>query len=730
MALLLVAALAFTGCPSPTDSGDSGRTPVKDGIYFTKGLGKSTSSPMSVTSTFANNVLVDISIGTHGETGPILDSVKTLMIPRMIEAQSIGVDIIAGATYSSAGLRQAVAAAITEGGGKPEEWENPPPKSSRKVTLTGYDVIVVGLGGAGLSAYLKASEPVSIGGQQKLPSVYGIEAAGKIGGNSATAGGPLATNSQYIKTFYGIGDYADEDALLRQWYADMGAKMDADAASQAEASRLATTDNITYTPVFGPGPVTLPVPPITSANYVAEYAGGPKWRIIKKLVEESGETVDWLGQDYGFHFNRPSGLSFPQYQIVINYGGERWENGAYNYDGFGNEYKTTMFTRAMDTAKARNSKNAYKLELRATDILKDTSEKIIGVKATYRDGTIYEVYGKTVILATGGFIGDPSMKNQYYGSNIKSEAVDTERGDGIKMGLAAGAAPYNVDMPAVTHIAHVKNIVRDELFSDPVKDARYKSTITALLLRGDGLVVGLKKGPPWSHGEFDYTGKRFSNEAPALFALDGLDFQNWMVGGSFAAIISNDDIQRIKTNGIVDPRDTIFWMTQNQVPGPGQAIGDIDDIIAKGKKKGNVVQAATLDDLAAALGVNAQTLKDSVNRYNGFVDAGLDGDYGKQAPYLVTKVTADATVAGGYTAILGEGYYYCTTGGLDVDEYARALNGNKQVIPGLYVTGNDSGGVLYNRKKAYVGYGAAAQGWAVTSGRFAGEHAAQYALSN
>ena len=219
--LLGLMILGLTACDNPTSGGNGvQRTPVADGTYVQTGIGKSVTTPITVATTFANNTLVDISIGANGETGPILDSVKDLMVPRIIETQSIGVDSIAGATLSSGGVKSAVAAAIDDAGGKSEEWYTAPPKNSGTVKLTGYDVIVVGLGGAGMSAYVKAAEA---GGK-----VYGIEAAGKIGGNSATAGGPMAINSEYIKNLYtGGADYADRDALLKEWYADMEAEVPA-----------------------------------------------------------------------------------------------------------------------------------------------------------------------------------------------------------------------------------------------------------------------------------------------------------------------------------------------------------------------------------------------------------------------------------------------------------------------------------------------------------------------
>ena len=60
-------------------------------------------------------------------------------------------DAIAGATLSSAGVKEAVAAAIDEAGGESIEWYDTPKKNSGTVKLLGYDVIVVGLGGGGMA---------------------------------------------------------------------------------------------------------------------------------------------------------------------------------------------------------------------------------------------------------------------------------------------------------------------------------------------------------------------------------------------------------------------------------------------------------------------------------------------------------------------------------------------------------------------------------------------------
>ena len=69
-----------------------------------------------------------------------------------------------------------------------------------------YDVIVVGMGGSGVMSYCAAAEQGA--------SVFGIEAAGKIGGDSVCTSGPLALHSEYLKeTFTNGEDYIDEDAV-------------------------------------------------------------------------------------------------------------------------------------------------------------------------------------------------------------------------------------------------------------------------------------------------------------------------------------------------------------------------------------------------------------------------------------------------------------------------------------------------------------------------------------
>ena len=81
---------------------------------------------------------------------------------------------------------------------------------------------------------------------------------------------------------------------------------------------------------------------------------------------------------------------------------------------------------------------------------------------------------------------------------------------------------------------------------------------------------------------------------------------------------------------------------------------------------------------------------------------------------------------GPYYGIVGSSYCYSTCGGLDINtDFQVLLADGETPMGGLYAVGTDSMGVLFSEAKAYVTYGGAAQGWAYTSGRLAGQVVAE-----
>ena len=172
-------------------------------------------------------------------------------------------------------------------------------------------------------------------------------------------------------------------------------------------------------------------------------------------------------------------------------------------------------------------------------------------------------------------------------------------------------------------------------------------------------------------------------------------FDVWAAGPTYYVIYSEKEIEGFKENGLATANSPMF-LGQGGRASAGQPMVDLDEVLAVGEAYGDVFKADSLAALADQLGLE--------------------------------KLTENVEDQGGaYYAVKGASYVYSTCGGLDVDVNLNVLDVNGNAVPGLYAVGNDSLGVLLASEKAYVTYGGAAAGWALTSGRLAGAYAAEFA---
>ena len=103
-------------------------------------------------------------------------------------------------------------------------------------------------------------------------------------------------------------------------------------------------------------------------------------------------------------------------------------------------------------------------------------------------------------------------------------------------------------------------------------------------------------------------------------------------------------------------------------------------------KKGYTVTGETYEELGKAMGVDEAALAETMNNWNGYVEAKNDPDFGRTsfanplntAPYYAIKVTAGV---------------HHTMGGLKINPNTEVLNENGEVIPGLFAAGEVTGGV-------------------------------------
>ena len=169
-------------------------------------------------------------------------------------------------------------------------------------------------------------------------------------------------------------------------------------------------------------------------------------------------------------------------------------------------------------------------------------------------------------------------------------------------------------------------------------------------------------------------------------------FDVWQAGPTYYVIYTQEQMDAIKANGL-EMANTPMFMAQGGTVEAGVPVTDLDTILSVGETYGDVFKADSLEALAEQLNM----------------------------PNLTASVEAKE---GAYYAVKGASYVYSTCGGLDIDENLNVLRKDGTAVTNLFAVGNDSIGVLLESGKAYVTYGGAAAGWALTSGRLAGATAA------
>ncbi len=137
--------------------------------------------------------------------------------------------------------------------------------------------------------------------------------------------------------------------------------------------------------------------------------------------------------------------------------------------------------------------------------------------------------------------------------------------------------------------------------------------------------------------------------------------------------------------------------------------------------EGMAFKGETVEELAEKLGMDPAVLAGTVDAYNVCCANGEDTAFGKKAENLKSYEE------GPFYAVELKNVTFGTVGGLDVDTNIRVLKAD-HVTPfeGFYAIGLDSHGVLLTPEHNYIGFGGVAQGWYATSGLLASTHAVSY----
>lgn len=646
---------------------------MQPGTYVGSAKGFRTAWPVEVSVTVDESRILAIEVADSADTVGIFQSAVDLLVPRMLEYQSVAVDSISGATVSSNAIKSAVKNALSEallaGGSSAEAiaaFQRAPEKSKAVETLT-TDVLVVGLGAAGTTAALGAAETLYAADPENV-QVLALDKAGRYGGASSLCAGVFALNPPKLSERYNEGKpFADRDALLADW--------------------LAYTE------------------------------GDAKTEMVELLLDHSGETLDWLVDDYGMELEQPTGGLTEGDANVVLFSYAPAAQGMTIRRQHNIKFYENCMTRFTEMG------GRYMLETEAYDLLRDESGAVAGVRArNTADGTEYEIHAKKVILATGGFAANADMEEQYLSDEyypLKGvwSIVGMLQNDGvmIQSALDNGAASYNIGMCPAVHIIGTSGYLSQFETHDLDKYCAQTNRTTRwtegdlphyLGVAKDNLVVNTK-------------GERFTNE-------ENTNFNAWKSGPDYYVIYSEAQIADVVKNGLRTA--PAYMMTVNLgacgwAP-EGTPIPNAFEVMEAAVEAGIVTQGDSLADVAAQLGMDADVLTATVARYNAMCASGEDTDFSKKPEFL------DPIAEGGkYYAIHMKNYCYSTCAALDVDAELRVLQTDGAVLEGLYAAGLDCSGVLYSEKKPYVTYGGVDQGFAFTSGRLAGTNAANAVLA-
>jgi len=403
-------------------------------------------------------------------------------------------------------------------------------------------------------------------------------------------------------------------------------------------------------------------------------------RLVKAYIEKSSSTMDWL-ESMGVEFAEVAtyfpGGNFTWHLIKTQTGGPGIAAGA-------------IMIKAMANRAAQLGVKIF-LKTPVKKIIK-TGGIVTGIQAQNEAGDEIFVKAGAVIIATGGFGNNPEMIKKYtgyeWGRDIFSFRIPGMEGDGIRMAWDAGAASGFMNM----HL----------IYDVPLGEKSPQLLpVYRLVAHQPGLVVNL-------------SGKRFMNEEimnNTTFTGNAIAHQK----GRCALNIFDDNTRKYYEEHGLD-----YIPPHARIVRVEKIAEDFKQVIADGNT--HVFLADSLEELAEKTGTSIAGLLSTVDEYNHACDLGIDDLFYKNRKYLkpVKKPPFYAT------RLFPSGYG--SLGGIQINYRTEVLDNNGEVIPGLYAAGTDANSI-YGDSYAFCLPGNTL-GFAVNSGRMAGENAADFVLKN
>ena len=595
MAAVIAVSLFGYGCGAKSASTSSDAGVSGDFTATAKGFG----GDVSVTLTLTDSVITGCTAEGKDETEGVGSQAIAKMPGEIAESGSIAVDGVSGATITSTAIKEAAAAALTAAGLNPDDYKTAVENNATAEDSTvDADVVVVGAGGAGMTAAITAAA--------EGKSVVILESQSMVGGNSVRATGGMNAGKTVYQDENEFGESAGVEKTLKtaaEKYADNEtitalAKTVSEQWAAYQANPTGYFDSVE----------------LMELDTMIGGKGINDPELVETLCANSADAIDWL-DEHGITLHNVSsfgGASVKRIHRPVNAEGKTVSVGSY------------MIPLLQENCEKAGVK--MMLDTTATEILTDANGAAVGVKATGASGETVTVNAKAVVLATGGFGANLDMVVKYKPElkGFMTTNAPGIQGQGIEMAQAIGAA--TVDM--------------DQIQIHPTVEANTAALITEGL-RGDGAIL------------INEEGQRFIDEVGTRDVVSAAEIAQT---GSYS------------------------WLVVDQ------AMADASSVIQGYIKKGYTVTGATYEELGKAMGVDAAAFAETMEKWNGYVEAKNDPDFGRTsfanplntAPYYAVKVTAGV---------------HHTMGGLKINANTEVLNEKGEVIPGLFAAGEVTGGV-------------------------------------
>ena len=459
LALAAVMAFGLAGCggssSSTAGSAQSGATGVSGEFTGTaQGMGE-----VTVTVTLTDGAITGCVIEGPDETEGIGSVVLENAPDEIISANKGSIDVVAGATITSNAVNEALAAALAAAGLDAADFTGSAAEGqTAEDKVIDTDVVVVGAGGAGMTAAITAA--------QAGRNVVVLESQAMVGGNSVRATGGLNATKTPAQDKNEFNEAAGVEATLAAAAADYADNETITALAETVAQQWA---DYQANPVgYFDSVELMELDTMIGGHGVNDPA------LVETLCSNSADAIAWLAEQ---------GIDMPS---VSSFGGASVKRIHRPLDDEGKVISVGSYMIPRLEDKCEEEGVEILLNTTATKILTDAEGAAVGIEATdNKTGGTVTVNAKAVILATGGFGANLDMVVEYKPdlAGFMTTNAAGAQGQGIDMAVAIGAG--TVDM--------------DQIQIHPTVEANTAALITEGL-RGDGSIL------------FNAEGNRFTDE--------------------------------------------------------------------------------------------------------------------------------------------------------------------------------------------------------------------------